>query len=77
MKLGANLLELLHSSEDWVRIASLRRKSDVKLQLKYMISPKEKTKKHFFNCKTSCRINKIPVQNNLPATMEGKLAKLN
>ena len=31
-----------------MRIASLRRKSNVKVRLKYIIFPKQKTKKQFF-----------------------------
>ena len=37
---GAYLTELSHSSEDLLRIVSLRRKSNVKVRLKYIISPK-------------------------------------
>ena len=33
LHLGANLSEYSHSNEDWVRIASLRRNSDVNVQL--------------------------------------------
>lgn len=64
-QLVVNLLELSHNSEDTVRIASLRRISHVKIQLTRLkfISPK--------------RTYKILVQNNLPVTMNGKLANLN
>ena len=72
--LDVNLSGLSQSSEDSERIASLRRKSDIKVQLKYMISSKQKTKKQF--CKTSCPTNKILAQNNLLATMKGKLVNL-
>ena len=78
LHLGANLSELSHSSKDWVKIASLRCKSDVKVLLKYMISPKQIAKNNSFNCKTSYSTLQIKslCKNNLPATMRDKLAKL-
>ena len=45
LHLSGNLPEVSHSSEDWVRIVSLRSKSDVKVQLIYLIYPKQKTEK--------------------------------
>ena len=46
--LGTNLTEVSYSDEDLVRIVSLRRKSNVKVRLKYIISSKRKAKKCFF-----------------------------
>ena len=63
LHLVENLSRLSQSSDDWVRIASLRLKNDLKVHLKYIIYSKEITKKQFFNCKTDCRTNKVLVQN--------------
>ena len=43
--MGADLTELSHNSENLVRIVSLLYKSNVKVRLKYIISPKRKAKK--------------------------------
>ena len=45
LHLGANLIELSHSSEDLVRIVSLLCKSDVMVPPKYTVYPKRKAKK--------------------------------
>ena len=44
LHLDATLLELSHEGEDLMRIASLHGKSNVKIRLKYIISPKRKAK---------------------------------
>lgn len=46
LHLGADLTLLSLNGEDWVMIASLCRKSNVKVGIKYVISPKQKTKKY-------------------------------
>ena len=48
LHLGAYLAELSHSSEDWMRTAYICHKINVKVQLKYLISSKQGTKKQFF-----------------------------
>ena len=47
LQLGTYLSELSHRGEYLVNTASLRRKNNVKVQLKYIISPKRKVKKQF------------------------------
>ena len=48
LHLGANLTVLSHSNEDLLRTVSLRHKGDVKVRLKYIIYPKRRAKKEFF-----------------------------
>ena len=43
---GADLLELLHISEDFIKAASLQSKTNVIIQLKYIISSKQNDKEH-------------------------------
>ena len=80
--MDTNLLEISQSNEDSVRTASEHRQSYVKVRLIYMISSKRKAKilkdkSNTLNCKIGYRPQKILVQNSLPASMKGKLAKLN
>ena len=49
LHLDATLLELSHEGEDLMRIASLHGKSNVKIRLKYIISPKRKAKETIFS----------------------------
>ena len=53
LHLGPDLSLLSLNGEDWVMIASLCRKSNVKLGLKYVISPKQKTKNIILTAKQS------------------------
>ena len=73
---GANLTELSYSSEDLVRIVSLRRKNNLKVRLKYIYLLKERLRNNSSNYRLGCSTYKILAQNNLRVTIKRNLQNL-
>ena len=73
---GANLTELSYSSEDLVRIVSLRRKNNLKVRLKYIYLLNERLRNNSFNYRIGCSTHKILAQNNLPVTIKKNLQNI-
>ena len=75
MHLGADLSLLSLNGEDWVMIASLYLKSNVKVGLKYVIFPKQKTENIILTAKQSAV--QSPYAKQFTSKMKAKLTKFN